>query len=187
MTTTAQTALPLDDNLYNGVTYTFQFQLDNWLFSPDETTVLNDIGMNAPDFLTSVIVTFANGLTKYYMNVQFTYEGDGSDVVSDLANSLVAAFKAGSNDNFIFVQAFSASSVDVPSAPDSQTVPTPGSVLTQVGTSVGDTAGKITSGALGGVTQGLGAWFIPVVLVLAIVLIFQLGGVGGFKRSLQGA
>jgi hypothetical protein len=62
-----------------------------------------------------------------------------------------------------------------------------GGVLTQAGTEVGKAAGQITSGALGGATQGLGAWLIPVILVLAVVLLFQLGGIGGVRKSLQGA
>lgn len=176
--------MQLDDNLVNGQTYTFTFQLQNWITSPSETTLTNDIVNNAPDFLQSVQVTkqerFFSG--DYY-NVQFTYEGDGSDVVSDLANTLVAAFASGSGDKFSFVQSIGAPASAVPTQAV-QAVQSAGTVLTQAGTEVGKTAGQITSGALGGATSGLGAWLVPVILVLGIILLFQLGGVSGVKRSL---
>lgn len=176
-----------DDNLVNGRTYTFTFELQNWLLSPSVATIQQDIVSSAPDFLTSVMVTTRSGLgllTNYY-DVQFTYEGDGSDVVSDVANALIAAFAAGSNDQFTFVQALAATADQIPNVAGAA-VQAGGLVLAQAGTAVGTAAGQITSGTLGGVTSGLGAWFVPVVLVLAVILLFQLGGVGGVKRSLGG-
>jgi len=179
--------LQLDDNLVNGQTYTFTLQLQNWITSPSDATVQQDLIDNAPDFLTSLQVTHQERFfSGDYYNVQFTYEGDGSDVVSDLASLLVGAIKAGSNDNFVFVQAIGAAASAVQSQA-TQVVAAAGGVLTDVGTQVGKAAGQVTSGALGGATQGLGAWLVPVILVLAIVLLFQLGGVGGVRRSLQGA
>lgn len=182
------TILPLDDNLSNGQTYTFTFTLENYIFSPSVSDILNDIAAYAPDFMTSVQVTTRSGLgllTNYY-DVQFTYEGDGSDVVSDLGQSLVAAFKAGSNDNFTFAQAVGAPASAIPNVAV-QAVQQGGEVLTQAGQQVGQAAGAITSNTLSGVTSGLGAWLIPIMLVLAVILLFQLGGIGGLKRSFGAA
>lgn len=180
-------ALQLDDNLSNGQTYTFVLQLQNWITSPDDATIQNDIVANAPDFITSLQVTHQERFfSQDYYNIQFTYEGDGSDVVSDLAGALVAAIQAGSNDNFIFVQALGAPASAVTSQAV-QAVQSAGTVLSQAATQVGSAAGTITSGTLSGATSGLGAWLVPVILVLAVVLLFQLGGIGGVRKSLQGA
>jgi hypothetical protein len=179
--------LQLDDNLSNGHTYTFILQLKNWITSPSDAVIQDDIVANAPDFITSLQVTHQERFfSQDNYNIQFTYEGDGSDVVSDLASALVAAIQVGSNDNFVFVQAIGAPASAVASQAI-QVVQSAGGVLTQAGTEVGKAAGQITSGALGGATQGLGAWLIPVILVLAVVLLFQLGGIGGVRKSLQGA
>ncbi len=175
--------LALDDNLRNGITYTFSFKLGNLFRAPSDATILQDVYANAPDFLTSVQVThqerFLSGDTY---NVQFTYEGDGSDVVSDLGLSLVNCFTVGSNDDFSFLGAIAATS-DFVQSQAGEVVGGAGKVLVQAGQQVGQTAGGITSGALGGVKEGLGAWLIPVVLVLVVVLLFQLGGVSGIRRQ----
>lgn len=177
------TPLQLDDNLVNGQTYTFSFELKNWITSPSVQAIEQDITDQAPDFLTSVQVTIRpqllHFLTTYY-DVQFTYEGDGSDVVSDLASALTAAFSAGSNDNFAFTQAIGASASALPSTAIAQA----GSVLSEAGNQVGTAAGNIVQNTLGGTTKGLGAWLVPVILVLGVILLFQLGGVSGVRRSL---
>jgi len=179
--------LQLDDNMVNGATYTFSIRLLNWLSAPNDAIIQQDLIDWAPDFLTSLQVThqerFFSG--DVYL-IQFTYEGDGSDVVGELSGLLVAAIKQGSNDNFEFVQAIGASAFGVPSQAV-EVVQQAGTVLTQAGTAVGNAAGQITSGTLGGATQGLGAWLIPVALALGIILLFQLGGIGGVRRSLQGS
>jgi hypothetical protein len=176
--------MQLDDNLKNGQTYTFVLQLQNWITAPSVTDVLNDLTDYAPDFLTSVQVSKQERfLSGDYYNVQFTYEGDGSDVVSDLGVQLVAAMKAGSNDDFTFVQAIGAPA-NLVQTQVGQVVSAAGDTLIQAGTEVGQAAGQITSGTLSGATSGLGAWLIPVVLVLVVVLLFQMGGVKGVRRSL---
>lgn len=176
----------LDDNMVNGQTYTFTLQLQNLLFSPTDAVIQQDIVDWAPDFLTSLQVTHQERFfSGDYYNIQFTYEGDGSDVISDLAGLIIAAIKQGSNDNFTFIQSIGAGSTAVQSQAG-QVVQSAGTVLTQAATNVGAAAGQITSGALGGATQGLGAWLLPVALVLGIILLFQLGGIGGVRRSLQG-
>lgn len=175
--------MQLDDNLLNGQTYTFVFQLQNLFFTPSESTLLNDVIANAPDFLTSVQVTHQERFfSGDYFNVQFTYEGDGSDVVSDLGNALVAAFAAGSDDKLTFVQAVGAPATAIPTQAV-RAVQAAGTVLTQAGTQVGAAAGQITSGTLSGATSGLGVWLVPVILVLGVILLFQLGGVSGVRRA----
>ena len=90
------TLLQLDDNLVNGQTYTFAFICHNWLLNPSDQTIVNDIIGYAPDFIQSPSVTDFLGVYK----VTFAYEGDGSDVVSDVQNSIMAAVLAGSGDQF---------------------------------------------------------------------------------------
>lgn len=90
--------LQLDDNLVNGQRYTFVFASTNWFSTPNTGTIQGDITQLAPDFLTSLLVQFYQG--NFY--VTFTYEGDGSDVVSDVANSIVAASAAGSGDGLSY-------------------------------------------------------------------------------------
>lgn len=96
-TVPASTSLGLGDNLVNGQPYTFVFQCTNLVSNPSPATLVADLDQSAPDFLTSVNITTT---VKNYFNVQFTYEGDGSDIASDVANSMVTAFAVGSNDNF---------------------------------------------------------------------------------------
>jgi len=176
-------ALQLDDQLVNGKTYTFVYKLQNWITSPSDQALQDDLTANAPDFLTSVQVMHQERFfTGDYYTVQFTYEGDGSDVVSDLANQLVAVFKVGSNDNFTFVYAINATA----SAVTSQAVEalqSAGTVLAQASTQLGAAAGQIGAGTLGGITSGLGSWLPVVLLGLAVILLFQLGGVSGIKKA----
>lgn len=104
-----------DDNMVNGQVYTFVFHGTNVTVAVLENAI-NDY---APNFLQSVIVTIqassASG-TVYY--VQFQYEGDGSDVISDVANSLIAAFSQESNgaaaENFVQAVTGAAASVALP-------------------------------------------------------------------------
>jgi hypothetical protein len=176
--------MQLDDNLRNGQTYTFSLKLENWITSPSDATIYQDVIDYAPDFITSLQVTHQERfLGGDVYNVQFTYEGDGSDVVSDLGAQLVAACSVGSNDNFTFVQAIGAPA-NMVQGQVGQVISSAGGVLVQAGSEVGAAAGQITSGTLSGATSGLGAWFIPVVLALIVLLMFQLGGIKGLKRSL---
>lgn len=93
--------IQLDDNLVNGRTYTFQLRCTNTFILPRAGTVQDDLTQQAPDFLQSLQVT--SPFTTSLYNVQFTYEGDGSDVVSDVAASMVGACQAVSNDAMEFV------------------------------------------------------------------------------------
>lgn len=102
--------LQLDDALTNGRQYTFVFHDDNTFISPDVGGLLNDLYANAPDFLTSVSVV----KNAPFYNVIFNYEGDGSDIVTDLASAMVAAFLAGSNDKLSFVQAVNGGTTNTP-------------------------------------------------------------------------
>jgi hypothetical protein len=83
-----------DDNLVNGQTYTFVFASGNWFSTPATATIQNDVTAGAPNFLTQVVVQYLS--PNFY--VTFTYEGDGSDVALDVANSITAAVAATSGD-----------------------------------------------------------------------------------------
>jgi hypothetical protein len=177
----AQQPIEIDDNLVNGRTYTFQFQNTNtveWFTSA--STIQLDIVQNAPDFLTSLQVTdgfSVAGISSFYY-VQFTYEGDGSDVVSDVAQSIIGAVLAGSQDNIVFIAGFASGAAQLPNAISS--------AVSSVASTVGQTAGTVVSNTLGGVSSGLSGWLIPVILVAFIVLLFEVGGVSGLKRSVAG-
>ena len=109
MPTTAN-VLQNDDNLSPGITYTFSFKSCNTFFDGSTATILGDIQASAPDFIGSVSVNYSTAFTNLaslwatFLNVTFTYTGDGSDVVSDVANALIACFQSGSNDCFTFQQ-----------------------------------------------------------------------------------
>jgi hypothetical protein len=104
------TMLANDQALVNGQTYTFTFT------GPGATvaSVTADIVGQAPDFLTQVVVTPVNGGG---LNVQFVYEGDGSDLVQDVASSIVGAALVVNNDNLGFVSASQQTTVGAVIAP----------------------------------------------------------------------
>src|SRR5271166_2590800 len=79
----------IDDALINGQTYTFVFQGT----SVTQAVLQKAVADYAPSFLENVNVTIQqSGASGSVYYVQFAYEGDGSDKVSDVANSLLAAF-----------------------------------------------------------------------------------------------
>lgn len=170
----AQT-LQLDDNLSNGTTYTFQFDCSNWVTVPTGDVVQADIVANAPDFLTSLQVFIPGGssssffhLTSLY-NVQFTYEGDGSDVVSDIANSIIAAVQVGSNDAMTFVGAVAANAASIAvSIPNAVA-----SVEATVNSAVSKTANDAVSSATGAVNTAL-VGLLPLLLVVVAIILFVL-------------
>jgi hypothetical protein len=97
-----------DDNLVNGRQYTFVFHCDNFLSCPDIQTLWNDLNNNAPNFLGSLNIVRESGANSSYYNVCFTYEGDGSDVVSDVGQSIATAIQTGSSDSFTYLVGFGA-------------------------------------------------------------------------------
>jgi hypothetical protein len=99
-------ALPLDDQMMPGVTYTFTLLLGNWITMPDPQVILNDLNAQAPDYVLSPSASWKSGagLFTNYMLVTFNYGGNGSDVVGQVGAEIVAAIKAGSNDDFSLVQ-----------------------------------------------------------------------------------
>src|SRR5271168_411773 len=92
------TLLTNDQALVNGQTYTFTFN------GPSATvsSLTQDIIGQAPDFIVDAVVVPIPGGG---FNVIFTYEGDGSDLVQDVASSIVAAGLAVNNDQLGFVSA----------------------------------------------------------------------------------
>lgn len=171
------TIVPADANLIPGQTYTFTFTLGNWFSLPSESKVVNELASSAPDFISNVSVKESSGLsplTNYY-DVTFTYTGDGSDVASDVAAAMIAAFSAG-GDSFS-LSAMNGGAAGLSAATDvTQTLGTVGSAL---GTGLGN--------ALNNTTSGLGAtWTIIIVLGLAAVLLFEVGGVSGLKKTFHG-
>jgi hypothetical protein len=92
-----------DTNLTNGDVYTFSFQAQG-----GNTTIASlqqDIQQQAPSFITQVTVVQGTGTSAPFFNVQFTYEGDGSDVVTDVASAIIAAAWAVNGDGLAFLQA----------------------------------------------------------------------------------
>jgi hypothetical protein len=93
----AVTVLPNDTNLINGQTYQFSFSSSNATVS----SLSNDVIQQAPGFVGNPVIT-QNGST---FTVAFTYEGDGSDVVQDVASAILAAGLAVSGDQLSFLLA----------------------------------------------------------------------------------
>lgn len=169
--------LELDANLVSGRTYVFQFADENF-FTSGTAKLQQDLVASAPDFLGSLQVQpISLGLTQAFLNVQFTYTGDGTDVVTDVANAMSAAFLAGSNDSFTFVAAFPNSATEAPTTPASQQPPTVGTVASSAVAVVTDTANQVAAGA-GTVTntatsaalKAAAPWLIAAVLIVVVVL-----------------
>lgn len=174
-TFTGVPVLALDDNLSNGKTYTFQFQSENYIFNPSNQTLNDDIIASAPDFITSLNVTTpassaTTGETSFFKTlyaVQFTYEGDGSDVVIDVANSIISSAKAVSNDNISFVGGVQsgASSLNV----------TPSQVASKVEQAASDAANKIAQDAIKASTDAINKalqGLLPLLIVVVLIILF---------------
>jgi hypothetical protein len=169
------TVLP-DDNLLPGQSYTFVFTLKNWFSMPSQATVAGELQANAPDFLTNVQVVSTSGvglLTNYY-NVTFTYRGDGSDVASDVAASMLAAFAAG-GDSF-----------EVTAMTQGYTGYSAASDVSGAGAALGSTIGNTIGNAASAATSNFS---FDVVLAIAAVfgiawLLFEVGGLSGLKARM---
>lgn len=176
------TVFQLDDNLRNGLTYTFQFKCTNWLVLPSVTTVQQDIVANAPDFLTSLGVT--SPFTTSLYNVQFTYEGDGSDVVSDVANELIAAVQAGSNDGMVLVGAVQASAVDVTVTPLQAAAQVEQTVTSGVKQAATDVTQAVLQPATGAVNTAL-VGLLPTLIVIVLIILFVLPSLAKSAGAVQ--
>jgi hypothetical protein len=104
--------LAIDDNLTNGSIYTFQFQAQSSTITA--SGLMQALQSDAPAFITSVQV--AGDATGTIWNILFNYEGDGSDVVSDVAASIIAAAMEQS-DPLAFIQATQQTTVGASIAP----------------------------------------------------------------------
>jgi F0F1-type ATP synthase beta subunit len=166
-----------------GQTYTFQLKCSNYILIPSTNTIQTDIGNNAPDFIQDLQVTSPFGIPIY--NCQFTYSGDGSDVIMDVANSLITACQVGSSDNFVFVGA-------VPDTAQSIQVSI-GNAAQKVSDTVGDAINKATQGAAKDVADAAQKVLTPIEVMVAIavglvvILILTAGKVGGVNVSEFGA
>jgi hypothetical protein len=187
--------LDLDFNLVNGQTYTFQFYCNNlFCFSDLSTTIFNDIIAQAPSFLTSVGVSSPTGggwfaATKALYNVQFTYEGDNTDVVSDVAASIVAAVKAVSNDDIVYnggVAATARSITVTPAQAVAATAQVAVSATKTAITDVGDVAKTATNQATdlasAAISKSLAA-ILPVLIVVVVLVLFVLPSLAGSVRK----
>ncbi len=169
-----------DDNMIPGQTYTFQLKLQNWITSPNTSTVQQDLQANAPDFMGSLQVTeedTLNPLSNIY-DVQFTYNGDGTDVISDVASSLLSAIQQGSGDSFAFIAAYpqAAGSISGTGISDQIT-----GTLTDIVDKLGKQTSKTTQDILTPVEIAVG-----IVVVLVVFLIFTAGKAGGASAGPEG-
>jgi hypothetical protein len=176
------TASQLDDNMIPGQTYTFQLSLSNIIVHPSTSTMQSDLINNAPSFVdTNLQVTAVDTLNIFsnLYNLQFTYSGDGTDVVSDVAAAIISAIKQGSNDDFTLVGAY---------ADTAGNVETPGGILGYITKTVTDTTDKLTKQTSDSLQQILTPVEIAVgiVVILVIALIFTAGKSGGVSGSAEG-
>jgi hypothetical protein len=165
------------DNLVPGQTYTFTFTLGNILTQPSITTLLADLANNAPDFVSDVTASWASGvgLLTNYLNVTFSYSGDGSDVASDVWNAMIAAFSDGSSDTFTFTSA-TMGSAGLTAQTD----------VVAAAQSVGSTVGAAVGAGVGAATANTTFDIVLVVglIGLAAFLLFEVGGISGLKGAL---
>jgi hypothetical protein len=170
--------IPLNANLVNGQTYTSSFICNNWVVNPSDSTVLNDIVAQAPDFLTSVGVTDLLGVYK----VTFTYEGDGSDVLSDVQAAIVAAILAVSGDNFTAGVTYQGTGVSAGQQLETgittatgQALATVSTVATQAGQAVIQPASSVVNSALVGL--------LPLLAVIVAIILFVLPSLSKTTRE----
>lgn len=171
-----------DDNLIPGQTYTFQLKNNNLILIPSANTIQQDIQAQAPSFVSNIQVTSPT-LTALY-NCQFNYTGDGTDVVSDVANELIAAIKTGSNDDLVFVGAVAdtASSVTVSLSTAGQ------KIVDNVGQAVNDAvtgAAKTTADAAQKLLDPIEI-LLFIVIGAIVLIIFTAGKAGGVSASETG-
>jgi hypothetical protein len=182
----------IDANMIPGQTYTFKLSLDNWVTKPSTSKLQQDLMMNAPTFVDNDLqVTYEDPgftihvLTNIY-DIQFTYSGDGSDVISDVAASIVSAIKAGSNDDFTFIQAYAASSADANTDPSGgildQIIKPVTDAITKTTDKLGQQASKTTQDILTPIEIAVG-----IVVILVIAIIFTAGKSGGASVGPTGA
>lgn len=200
------TALSNDDILINGRSYTFQFQSSGmWNFSDKSSTFLADIVQQAPSFIVNPTVNAVASpalatlsLSDVLYNVQFTYEGDNTDLVGDVANSIIAAILAVSNDSVSFVGAVAAAvAAALTITPGSIADAAPGA-LKDAGQAVVDGAAGATNtvvNAAGGVLKNAAAntaaasntlligGIVPILVVLALIILFVLPSLSKSVRT----
>lgn len=171
-----------DDNLIPGQTYTFQFKNSNWVESFSTDTVTQDIVNNAPGFISDVQV-LSPSLTSLY-NCQFMYSGDGTDVVADVANEIIAAVKTGSSDSMTFIGAVAdtAASISISLSSAAQTV----------SDTVGNAVNAAVQGAAKSTAQAAQEILSPIEMLvivaigLIVLVIFTAGKAGGVSASETG-
>lgn len=175
----------LDDNMIPGQTYTFQLKLSNWITSPSTPVLQQDLIGYAPEFVgNNLQVTIADTLwvLNDTFNIQFTYNGDGTDVISDVASQLIAAIKQGSNDDFSFVGAVADTAASTNTG-----------VLQNAADSVGDAINKALGGATKSVADSAQNLLTPIevavgiLALIVVVVIFTAGKSGGVSLSEFGA
>lgn len=175
-------AAALDENMIPGQTYTFQMSLDNLITHPSTSTIQRDLGAQAPGFVSNNLVVTQEQTLNPFSNVydvQFTYSGDGSDVISDVAGSIVSAIKQVSNDDFSFMAAYADSAAAVAGS---------GDVLDKITDAATKATGAITKQVSSSTQDILTPVEIAVgiVAVLLIALIFTAGKSGGASAGPEG-
>lgn len=180
------TASAADDNMIPGQTYTFEFSLDNLITRPATSKIQSDLQSSAPDFVNNnLIVTTpptANPFSNIY-DIQFTYNGDGTDIISDVAASLVAAIKSGSNDDMTFSQAYADTAGNV-SASGGIVKQTLDQIMGSVSDAVNTASKQVSKSAQDVLTPVEIA--VAIVVGLVILLIFISGKAGGLSAGAEG-
>jgi len=93
-----------NSNMVNGTRYTFVFQYIDLYANPSPGAMVSDV--NSLSVVQGFQIT-QEGSSAYY-NITFEYEGDGTDLISDVANAMIGAWL---NDigQFEFTLAFTGS------------------------------------------------------------------------------
>lgn len=173
-----------DDNMIPGQTYTFQLDMTGFHFPPSASAVQTALVNWAPSFVGNPQVTSPFTTTLY--NCQFTYTGDGSDVISDVGKTLTDAVQSGIGIPMDFKGAVADTAASITVNPS-----TAGAKMgNMLGDAVQTAVDKITSATAKGAQNLLTPVEIAIgiVAIILIALIFTAGksggvegGPGGFK------
>jgi hypothetical protein len=160
----AFTLLNPQDALINGKTYSFVFNAPG----VSAASFAADVDGQAPDFVGSSSVGQLDGGG---LNLVFTYEGDGSDLVQDVASAIVAAALQVNADQVTFVSASTQTQVTV----GQQIAPT---ITAQIAASNANTA-KLAADA-NAAAKASDTANLNQVLGTSTVLLFIVLGAAGF-------
>jgi hypothetical protein len=155
-------------------------------FEPSTGDVQSALMQNAPAYVGNLQVT--SPVTSTLYNCQFTYEGDGTDIVSDVGNDLIQALNTGLGLPFNFVGAVPDTASTIAVSPTNAAKTVTDSVTDALGNAVNKIVVNTTKSAATGVQNLLTPVEVAVGILAIVVIgiIFFSGKAGGLSASETG-